>query len=46
MVDVWNWSATAEETGEPLPCDDYVIRPYRSMHRTVDVEAPLSVRTS
>jgi hypothetical protein len=42
MVGVWNWNATVEETREPLPCDGYVIRPYRSMHRAVDVEAPLS----
>src|ERR1035437_2739065 len=42
MLDLWNWNATAEETREPLPCDEYLIRPYRSMHRAVDVEAPPS----
>src|SRR5262245_54098493 len=36
-----NWNSTLEEQTMRLPCDRYLSVPYRSVHRAIDMAAPV-----
>jgi hypothetical protein len=40
---IMNWNSTLEEQAMPLPCDRYLSVPYRSVHRAIDIAAPVPV---